>query len=167
MVEIPGDQVPDNLVEMINDNLGGYNRTIGLRFVEASLSRLVAEVEITEKLYQPYGLVHGGVYASMIESLCSTGAALNVFGDNRSAVGLENATSFLRAVRSGTLRCTATPLVMGRRSHVWEATVHDDQGRLAATGRVRLMILEPGSEAAGAKVELASSNGEKSDPGEY
>ena len=148
----------ENLVEILNNTLGGFNIAMGLYFVEASLSKLVAKVPVTETLYQPYGLVHGGVYASIIESLCSAGAAMNVFTNGGSAVGIENTTSFLRAVRSGVLTCTATPLVMGRRSHVWEANVHDDQGRLAATGRVRLMILEKGSEAAGATVELASSN---------
>lgn len=150
---------PENLVEILNNTLGGFNLAMGLYFVEATLSKIVARVPVTEKLYQPYGLVHGGVYASIIESVCSAGAAMNVFNNGGSAVGIENSTSFLRAVRSGVLTCTATPLVMGRRSHVWEANVHDDQGRLAATGRVRLMILEKGSEAAGAKVELTSSNG--------
>jgi len=81
--------------------------------------------------YQGYpGIVHGGVLAGMIESLCSTGAALSVIAEGKSTVGLENTTSFLRAVRSGRLRCTARPLVRGRRSHVWEAVIHDEAGRL-------------------------------------
>jgi uncharacterized protein (TIGR00369 family) len=146
--------VPENLVEILNNTLGGFNQAMGLYFTEASLTRIVAEVPVTEKIFQPYGLVHGGVYASIIESLCSAGAAMNVFAEGKSAVGIENSTSFLRAVRSGLLTGIATPLTMGRRSHVWEAGVYDDQGRLAATGRVRLMILEKDSEAAGSKVEL-------------
>jgi uncharacterized protein (TIGR00369 family) len=145
---------PENAVEMINELIGGFNKSMGLRFVKAAPNEFVAEIEIDERHLQPYGIVHGGVYAGMIETLCSTGAALNVFSERKSAVGLENTTSFLRAVRSGTLRCTARPVLTGRRSHVWEAQVTDNRDRLVATGRVRLMILEPGSAADGITVEL-------------
>lgn len=150
---LPG-SLPENLVEILNSTLGGFNLGIGFYFTEASLTRIVAEVPVTDRIFQPYGLVHGGVYASIIESLCSAGAAMNVFPEGKSAVGIENSTSFLRAVRSGLLTGTATPLTMGRRSHVWEATVCDDKRRVVATGRVRLLILEKESKAAGSKVEL-------------
>ncbi|MDP3286527.1 MAG: PaaI family thioesterase [Desulfobacterales bacterium] len=147
-------QFPENAVEMINGLIGGFNKSMGLRFVKATPNEFVAEIEIDERHLQPYGIVHGGVYAGMIETLCSTGAALNVYSEGKSAVGLENTTSFLRAVRSGTLRGTARPVLTGRRSHVWEAQVTDDRDRLVATGRVRLLVLEPGSEADGITVEL-------------
>ncbi len=148
------DVFPENVVNLINERLGGYNKAIGLRFVEASPDRFVAELEIDERHLQPYGLVHGGVYAGMIESLCSTGAALSVWNEGKNTVGLENTTAFLRAVRSGTLRGTARPLARGRRSHVWEAEIKDDRDRLVASGRVRLMVLDPGAEADGETVTL-------------
>jgi len=147
-------ELPENVVEMINARQGGYNRAMGLRFIRATLDEIEAEIEIAEQHLQPYGLVHGGVLSGMIESLCSTAAALNVLAEGRSTVGLENATSFLRAVRSGTLRCVARPLVRGRRSHVWEATIHDEGGRLVASGRVRMLVLEPGATADGEPVAL-------------
>ena len=146
--------LPENLIEMINANLGGFNNAVGLRFIKATPNEYIAEIDIANHHLQPYGLVHGGVYAAMIETLCSTGAALTVWGENKHTVGLENNTSFLRAVRSGRLRCTARPLVLGNRSHVWEALVHDDRNRLVATGRVRMMVLEPGAAAAGVEVGL-------------
>jgi len=145
---------PDGVLEMINSRLGGFNQAIGIRFVSAAPEEFVAELEVEDHHRQPYGLVHGGVYASMVETVCSTGAAVNVFVEGKSAVGLENNTSFLRAARGGTLRCTARPLVRGKRSHVWEARVQDEDGRLLATGRVRMMVLEPGAEAAGGAVEM-------------
>lgn len=153
------DVYPENVVNLINERLGGYNNVIGLRFVEASPDRFVAELEIDERHLQPYGLVHGGVYAGMIESLCSTGAALSVWNEGKNTVGLENTTAFLRAVRSGTLRGTARPLTRGRRSHVWEAEIKDDRDRLVASGRVRLMVLDPGAEADGETVTLEASLG--------
>ena len=145
---------PDDVLDLINDHLGGYNNAMGLRFVEATEDQFVAELEIDERHRQPYGLVHGGVYAGMIETLCSTGAALSVWNEGKSTVGLENTTAFLRAVRSGTLRGTARPLSRGRRSHVWEADIKDGRGRLVASGRVRLMVLDPGAEADGETVAL-------------
>jgi len=153
-------EFPENTVEMINGLLGGFNKAMGLHFVKADLDEYVAEITIDERHLQPYGIVHGGVYSGMIETLCSTGAALYVFSEGKSAVGLENTTSFLRAVRSGTLRCTARPVLTGRRSHVWEAQVTDDRNRLVATGRVRLIVLEPGSEADGITVELNRNSGQ-------
>lgn len=145
---------PDDIVSMINERLGGFNKAMGLRFVKAAPDEFVAEIRIDHQHLQPYGLVHGGVYSAMVETVCSTGAALNVFVEGKSVVGLDNATSFLRAVRSGVLRCTATPLVRGRRSHVWDARIHDDRDRLVATGRVRLLVLEKDAEADGARVEM-------------
>lgn len=144
----------DTLVEMVNSRLGGFNRSMGLTFTSVGLERCVAQMEIDTRHLQPYGLVHGGVYSAMVETVCSTGAALNVMDQGRSAVGLENATSFLKATRSGRLICTARPLSMGNRSHVWHADVTDDAGNLVASGRVRLMILEAGTRAEGIPIEL-------------
>ncbi len=145
---------PKQVLEMVNSRLGGLNEALGLKFTMIEPEELVAELTVDRQHKQPYGIVHGGVYAAMIETLCSTGAALNVMAAGCTAVGMENTTSFLRAVRSGTLKCTARPQFKGRRSHVWEAEVHDDRDRLVATGRVRLIVLEPGAEAGGAKVGL-------------
>ena len=149
---------PDNVLELINANLGGFNNALGLHFTKAAPDECVAEIEITDRHLQPYGLVHGGVYAGVIETLCSTGAALTVWGENKTTVGLENNTSFLKAVRGGRLRCTARPLLLGKRTHVWEAGIHDDQGRLVASGRIRLMVLEPGAAVAGREVSMQVKN---------
>ena len=152
------DAFPDNVLELINANLGGFNNALGLKFTKAAPDEYVAEIEIADRHLQPYGLVHGGVYAGMIETLCSTGAALTVWEEDKSTVGLENNTSFLKAVRGGRLRCTAKPLVIGKRSQVWEASIHDDQGRLVASGRVRLMTLEQGATVAGREVSIQEPN---------
>jgi len=148
------DEFPDNVVEMINARLSGFDGVMGLRFVSATPLELVAELEIGDQHLQPYGLVHGGVYAGMIETLCSTGAALGVFAEGKSAVGLENSTAFVRAVRTGVLHGTATPLHRGGRSQVWQARIEDDRGELVAHGRVRMLVLEAGSTAAGETVKL-------------
>ncbi|MHB8829809.1 MAG: PaaI family thioesterase [Syntrophales bacterium] len=147
-------ELPENILALLNEIAGGFNKLLGLDFIKAAPDEYVAEIKIDERHLQPYGIVHGGVYSGMIETLCSAGAALSVYSEGKSAVGLENSTSFLRAVRSGVLRCTARPILKGKRSHVWEAQVTDDRERLIATGRVRLIILEQGSEADGITVGL-------------
>jgi uncharacterized protein (TIGR00369 family) len=72
----------------------------------------------------------------------------------QTTVGLENTTSFLRAVRSGTLVGTARPLHRGRATQVWEVEIRGDDGKLAATGRVRVLCLEPGTKVAGEAVGM-------------
>ncbi|MDY7092084.1 MAG: PaaI family thioesterase [Acidobacteriota bacterium] len=144
----------EDRLERLNNFLGGFVKSMGLRYVRAEPEEIVAELEIAPHLLQPYGLVHGGVYCSIIESVCSAGAALHVMAEGKNAVGLENTTTFLRAARSGTLRCTAKPLKIGRRTHVWNADIHDDEDRPIASGRVRMMILDPGDRAGGREVRI-------------
>lgn len=134
----------------------GWLAAMGLKLIQATRDEVVAELEVRPHHLQAYGVVHGGVHAGIIESIASIGAALNVMPEGRSVVGLENHTSFIRAVRSGKLRAVAKPLTRGRRSQVWEASVHDAEGRLAATGRVRLLVLEPGTELAGERAGIAA-----------
>lgn len=143
----------------LNATLDGWNAAMGLRFVRATVDEVVAELEIGAQHRQPYGVVHGGVYAGMIETVTSVGAALNALARGQSTVGLENSTSFLHAVREGTLRATATPLARGRRTHVWEATITDGSGRAVASGRVRLLQLSPDTALAGEAVQLKPATG--------
>jgi 1,4-dihydroxy-2-naphthoyl-CoA hydrolase len=133
----------------LNESPDGWNKAMGLRFVRATAGEVVAELEVGPVHRQPHGIVHGGVYAGMVETVASIGAALNAMKQGNSVVGLENHTSFLHAVREGVLRVTAKPLTRGRRTQVWEATVVDAAGRVAATGRVRLLCLEPDASLAG------------------
>jgi 1,4-dihydroxy-2-naphthoyl-CoA hydrolase len=135
--------------EQLNQSLEGWNQAMGLRFVRATPSEVIAELEIGPRHLQPHGIVHGGVYSGMVETVASIGAALHAMQQGNSVVGLENHTSFLHAVREGALRVTARPLTRGRRTQVWEATVVDAAGRVAATGRVRLLCLEPDTALAG------------------
>jgi len=139
----------------LNANRDGWSSAMNLHYVRASRDEVVATVDIGPEHRQGYGIVHGGVHAGVIETLASVGAALDAMAAGRSVVGLENHTSFVRAVREGKLTCTAKPITRGRRSQLWEATIVGDDGKVAATGRVRLLCLEPGSdlagEAAGAK----------------
>mgnify|MGYP002624684377 CR=1 FL=1 len=140
MDELP--PLPSDIVDTLNNMRGGFDRLIGLTFVAVSYAELKAELPMHEGLTQPYGLVHGGVYAAAIETVTSAGSAMHALAAGRSCVGLENSTSFLRGAHEGTLTITARPLTQGRKTSVWSAEVHDCDARLVATGRVRHLLLE-------------------------
>src|SRR5262245_29179588 len=130
----------------------GWDELLGLRILHASGDEVVAEYEVDPRHHQLYGIAHGGVHSSAVESVCSTGAGIDAMASGRSVVGLENHTSFVRAVRSGKITIRATPITRGRRSQLWEAVARDEQGRIVSTGRVRLICLEPGAALAGEAV---------------
>ncbi len=144
----------EDFTEALNQNRDGWNIAMGVRFVRVTFDEVVAELTIGPEHRQAYGIVHGGVYSGVIETIASVGAAMNAMRDGRSAVGLENTTAFLHAVREGTLRATAVPVMRGKRTQVWDARVEDERGRVVSTGRVRLLCLEPDAKLAGRAVAV-------------
>ena len=130
----------------------GWEAAMGFEYVSMSRDEVVVRYDVAAIHRQPYGIVHGGVHCGVIEAVCSTGAAMDAMARGQSVVGLENHTSFVRAVRSGTITVTATPVTRGRRVQLWEATCRTDDGKVVATGRVRLLCLEAGSDLAGETV---------------
>jgi 1,4-dihydroxy-2-naphthoyl-CoA hydrolase len=130
----------------------GWDSAMGFRYLRATRDEVVVEYDVADVHKQPYGIVHGGVHCGVVEAVCSTGAAMDAMARGQSVVGLENHTSFVRAVRSGTITVTATPVTRGRRVQLWEAVCRDESGKTVATGRVRLLCLDPGSELAGETV---------------
>src|SRR5690348_12208232 len=121
----------------------GWLQAMGVTITKATAEEVRAELTVGPPHLQGYGIVHGGVHCGLIESLASIGAALYALPRGQSVVGLENNTSFVRAVRAGArLHAVATPVTRGRRTQVWEAQVLDEEDKLVATGRVRLLCLE-------------------------
>jgi 1,4-dihydroxy-2-naphthoyl-CoA hydrolase len=146
--------VSQNFAKRVNDLPDGWLQAMGVTITHATVDEVRAELTIGPEHLQGYGIVHGGVHCGLIESLASIGAALVALPRNQSVVGLENNTSFVRAVRSGAkLHAVSTPITRGRRTQVWEARVLDDQERLVAAGRVRLLCIEQDTELAGEQVK--------------
>jgi 1,4-dihydroxy-2-naphthoyl-CoA hydrolase len=127
----------DITLEWLNA-LAGWSGAMKLRYTIASGDEVACEFEIGDEHLQPFGLVHGGVHCGVIETVTSIGATLHVKDRGQEAVGLENATSFIRAARSGKLFATAKPISRGRTNQLWEAWIRDSEDRLIAQGRVRL-----------------------------
>jgi uncharacterized protein (TIGR00369 family) len=145
----------DRLTDAMNKAIGGFDTTMGLRLVSATRDEVIAEYDVDERHRQPYGIVHGGMHCGAVESVCSAGAAIDAMARGQSVVGVENHTSFVRAVRSGRIRITARPITRGRRAQLWEATARDEEGRIVSTGRVRLLCLDAGSNLGGEPVASA------------
>jgi 1,4-dihydroxy-2-naphthoyl-CoA hydrolase len=141
-----------DVAKTVNEKLGGFDATLGVRLIRASRDEVVLEYDVDERHLQPYGIVHGGMHCAVVETACSTGAGLDAMARGHSVVGIENHTSFIHAVRSGTITVTAKPITRGRRTQVWEATSRDAQGKIVSSGRVRLLCLEQGTDLAGKKV---------------
>jgi 1,4-dihydroxy-2-naphthoyl-CoA hydrolase len=120
-----------------------FDTELGLRFTELSPDGARAQLEVTPKLLQPMGLVHGGVYCSMVETMASVSAYtwLATRGGGN-VVGVNNNTDFLRSIVSGTVYGRTEPIHRGRRQQLWLVTITDSADRLIARGQVRLQNLE-------------------------
>jgi len=118
----------------------GFDRLYGLEIGEISDGLVRGRVPVRDDLRQAAGLVHGGVYAAVAESLATNGTAAQVFEDGNTAMGLSNQTSFLRPVTRGTINAVARARHRGRTTWVWEVELTDDDGRLCALTRVTVAV---------------------------
>ena len=113
---------------------------IGLRFTERGDGWAEATLEVGDHVRQPMGLVHGGVYAAIAESLTSMATAMAVAGDGFMAQGLSNTTNFLRPCLEGTISARAERLHAGRTTWVWDVRMSDDHGRVCAITRMVIAV---------------------------
>jgi uncharacterized protein (TIGR00369 family) len=97
-------------------------------------------VPVRDEIRQPLGLVHGGVYASIAESIASMATALAVLENGDTAMGLSNATSFLRPITQGTVHALGTRVHRGRTTWVWDVSFTDDEGRVCALTRMTIAV---------------------------
>ena len=119
-----------------------YDALYGLELCEMAEDRVSARVDVRDDLMQPMGIVHGGVYASIAEGICSIGTTLAVLGDAQVAIGLSNHTTFLRPISAGSIHAAAVPLHRGRTTWLWDVRFADDGGRLCATAQVCIAVRE-------------------------
>jgi 1,4-dihydroxy-2-naphthoyl-CoA hydrolase len=120
----------------------GFDGLYGLVMTEIGNGTMAGEVPVRAEIKQPAGLVHGGVYASIAESLASLGTWNEVEADGKVAMGLSNLTSFLRPITTGTVHARAEALHRGRTTWVWEVRCSDDAGHLCVLSRVTVAVRE-------------------------
>ena len=118
----------------------GFNGLVGLVILDSDERQARGSLVVRREVMQPWGIVHGGVFAAIAESLASWATATVVAADGQAALGLANNTSFLRPVSEGTIHGLATRRHRGRTTWVWDVDMSDDDGHLCATSRVTIAV---------------------------
>ncbi len=142
---MPGREPLDVALEL-SRIAAGFDGELGIDIVSASGQMVMLKLRIEPRHLQPYGIVHGGVWAALAESAASIGASLN---SSRRVVGLDNHTNFLRAIGEGEVMAIARPIHPGRTTQVWNVVISDQppdaaETRPVAWSTVRLYVLPDG-----------------------
>ena len=131
-----------DLLQSAHLGADGWTESLGLVYDLFSPERVEAHLDVTPDHHQPYGIVHGGVYCTIVETVGSISAAVNVMADGNVVVGVSNTTDFLRPVREGRIDVVATPVQRGRLQHLWEVRMtRGSDGKDVARGQLRLQVL--------------------------
>jgi 1,4-dihydroxy-2-naphthoyl-CoA hydrolase len=125
------------------DNASAFMAAAGLRLTHVAADRVEGVIDLGPAHHTPWGVVHGGVYTTAIESAASVGASAAVADRGQIAVGTNNNTDFLRSMTTGTVNVTAAPLQQGRTQQLWDVRITDEGGRVVARGTVRLHNVQP------------------------
>ncbi|MDY3128347.1 MAG: PaaI family thioesterase [Corynebacterium sp.] len=126
----------DELAEM-NNAQQGFGATIGLRYTRVTRGEVRAMVRVSPSLFQPWGLVNGGVYCAIAESI---GSIAGVIVAGAPVVGVNNNTDFIRPVSAGIIEAVATPLQTGRRTQLWVVEMSHN-GETVARTSLRTMVM--------------------------
>lgn len=126
--------------EQMNQVLNGFDRLYGLELIEFTDEQVRAQVVVRDELKQPAGLVHGGLYTAIAESIASLATGFSVLQEGSVAMGLSNSTSFLRPITKGAVHAHATRLHRGRTTWVWDVSFTDDDGRTCAVTRMTIAV---------------------------
>ncbi len=126
-------------IEMLDPERGSaFVKAAGLHLTHVAADRVEGHIDLGPEHHQPYGIVHGGVYASAVETAASVGATVAALARGQIAVGVHNSTDFIRSTTTGRVLVTATPIQQGRTQQLWEVAITDTEGRLVARGSLRL-----------------------------
>ena len=119
---------------------GTLDQVLGFEFLEMGPELARASVPVEDRVCQPFGLVHGGTYAALAETLVSGATHMAVSHEGSFAVGQSNHTTFLRPVTSGTVHAEARARHRGRTTWIWDVDFTDDDGKLCAIARVTMAV---------------------------
>lgn len=114
---------------------------IGMEFTEIGEDYLKGKMPVDRRTVQPYGILHGGASAALAETLGSMAGALVLDPEKEYCVGMEINANHVRSVRSGYVYGKATPIHIGRKTHIWEIRIEDENGKLVCISRLTLAII--------------------------
>ncbi len=128
---------PETLT-LLNERNGGLDKHLGITYTQIADGRVRARIEVGDHHKQPVGLVNGGVYCALAESV---GSLAGVVAAGAPVVGVNNDTDFLDSVRDGVIEAKATPIRLGRTTQLWEILM-TNEGRLVARSTLRTMVMK-------------------------
>lgn len=123
----------------------GLADALGIEIVELGPDRVVATMPVDHRTRQPFGVMHGGAAAALIETAASLGAWRSIDPSLYRAVGIEINVNHIRSKADGVVRVVATPLHQGRTTQVWSAEIRDEADRLVSAGRCTLAVVPAGA----------------------
>jgi len=118
----------------------GFAEEIGVEWIDLDPENARARIRVEQRHLQPFGIVHGGVYASLAESLCSAATYEAVRENDEVALGMANSTTFLRPIATGHVNAVARPRQRGRTTWVWDVELSDDDGHVCALVRMTAAV---------------------------
>ncbi len=130
-------------LEQINAfNANTLMEQLGIECIELGNDFVKAKMPVDHRTHQPMGLLHGGASAALIESIGSMGSTLLLDLSKEVPVGLEINANHIGGVRSGYVIATGKIIHAGRRTHLWQVDIHDEEtGKLVCTGRLTVMVV--------------------------
>ena len=114
---------------------------LGIEIVEATKERVVATMPVEPRVHQPFGFLHGGASVVLAETVASTAGWMQVDQEKERVMGIEINANHLRAKREGKLTAVATPIHVGRRTHVWDVRITDEEGNAVCVSRCTLAVM--------------------------
>ena len=117
-----------------------FPRLLGTEWLDDEPDDARARIEVRDELLQPFGILHGGVMSSLVESVCSRATARVVFEQGMAAMGQSISVNFLRPVAVGSIEARCRARHRGRTTWVWDAEVLDDQERLCALAQMTIAV---------------------------
>ncbi|MCL4143661.1 UNVERIFIED_CONTAM: hypothetical protein GTU68_063756 [Idotea baltica] len=129
-------------LDHINSLAKGMVKHMDISFTAIDDEGLTASMPVDERSHQPFGLLHGGATAALAETVGSFASYALVHKEGKQTVGVEVTAQHLRAVRSGHVHAKALPVHIGRKIHVWDIRVKDDEERLIALCKLTVMVVD-------------------------
>lgn len=126
-------------------NASGKNtlgETLSMEFIEVADNKLVAKMPVTSKVHQPDGILHGGASVALAETVGSVASVLRIDREKQAIRGLEISANHVRSVRDGFVFATATPIHIGKTTHIWEIKIEDDQQRLISHCKLTTIVID-------------------------
>ncbi|HAA14366.1 MAG TPA: thioesterase [Cytophagales bacterium] len=136
---IPSDVTLDTLEAMSPNTMVEH---LGIEYTAVGTDYITARMPVDHRTHQPFGLLHGGASVALAETLGSVAANLVVNSSQQYCVGLDINANHVKSARSGYVYGTTRPLHVGRKTHVWEIRIENEEQELISISRITMAVID-------------------------